>query len=73
MIAKDVQLYQQVLDLFCFICASVGPCGSCGAVTFFNVVAMVGFWISFSLLACYLFHVIEKFHGVNWLLAVSQG
>lgn len=63
----------QVLDLVGFICASVGSCSSCGAVTFFNVVAMTGFWISLVLLALYLFHVIEKLHNVNWLLAVSQG
>jgi hypothetical protein len=63
---------QQVLDLIGFICASLGPCSSCGAVTFFNVVAMMGFWVSLVLLALYLFHVIEKLHNVNWLLAVSQ-
>lgn len=60
-----------MLDLVSFICASVGPCAMCGAVTVFNIVAMVAFWISISLLALYLFHVIEKLHTVNWILGVS--
>ena len=62
----------QVLDLVGFICASVGPCASCGAVTVFNLVAMLAFWISLVLLALYLFHVIEKLHTINWLLTVSH-
>jgi hypothetical protein len=58
-----------VINLIAFICASVGWCGSCGSVTFFNLVAMFGFWVSIILLALYLFHVIEKMPNVPWILA----
>jgi len=58
-----------ILDLIAFISASVGYCSSCASVTFFNLIAMLGFWSSLVLLSLYLFHVIEKLYNINWLLA----
>lgn len=47
----------------------MGSCTTCGSVTFYNLVAILGFWTSLSLLGLYLFHVIEKLDRVNWLLS----
>ena len=58
-----------VLDLVAFISAAIGPCATCGSVVVFNIVSILAFWVSFLLLALYLFHVIEKQHTINWLLA----
>lgn len=35
--------------------------------SFFNFVAMTGFWFTGILLALYLFHVVEKFYKIPWL------
>lgn len=56
-----------VLNLIGFICIefsyfSYRPQGS-----FFNTVAMLGFWFSGIMLVFYLFHVCEKFHKIPWL------
>jgi hypothetical protein len=60
-----------VLNLLGFICITV----SYGAITsrgsWFNTVAMGGFWFTGILLALYLFHVIEKFYRIPWLKIVS--
>ena len=61
-----------VLDLVAFISAAIGPCATCGSVVVFNIVSILAFWVSFLLLALYLFHVIEKQHTINWLLAVRD-
>jgi hypothetical protein len=62
----------QVLNLLGFICITV----SYGAITsrgsWFNTVAMGGFWFTGILLALYLFHVIEKFYRIPWLKIVSS-
>lgn len=34
----------------------------------FTFVCMTGFWVSSALLLMYLFHVIEKFHVIPWLM-----
>uniref|UniRef100_A0A182JF51 Uncharacterized protein n=1 Tax=Anopheles atroparvus TaxID=41427 RepID=A0A182JF51_ANOAO len=56
-----------VLNLIGFICIefsyfSYRPQGS-----FFNTIAMLGFWFSGIMLVFYLFHVCEKFHKIPWL------
>ncbi|PNF26063.1 hypothetical protein B7P43_G06390 [Cryptotermes secundus] len=62
-----LKVAQIVLNLLGFICITV----SYGAITsrgsWFNTVAMGGFWFTGILLALYLFHVIEKFYRIPWL------
>ena len=65
----QLQIAAVALDLIAFICSTMGSCTTCGSVTFFNLIAIVGFWTSLSLLALYLFHVIEKIERVNWPLS----
>ena len=35
--------------------------------TFFNTVAMIGFWFTGILLVFYVFHVVEKFFRIPWI------
>lgn len=65
----QLQVAVVALDLIAFICSTMGSCTTCGSVTFFNLIAIFGFWTSLSLLALYLFHVIEKIERVNWPLS----
>ncbi|XP_056635386.1 CKLF-like MARVEL transmembrane domain-containing protein 4 [Diorhabda sublineata] len=64
-IAKCAQL---LLNLLGFICIeSSGVLATRSRGSFFNFVAMFGFWFTGILLAFYLFHLIEKLYRVPWL------
>ncbi|KAJ1530343.1 hypothetical protein ONE63_005257 [Megalurothrips usitatus] len=58
---------QIILNLLGFICITVSHWGINSRGSWFNTVAMVGFWFTGILLVFYLFHVIEKFFKVPWL------
>jgi len=59
-----------VVDLVCLICILAAPVywreNSVGEWYIF--VCMTGFWVSTILLIMYLFHAIEKFHVIPWLM-----
>uniref|UniRef100_A0A0K8TT38 Putative chemokine-like factor superfamily 4 n=1 Tax=Tabanus bromius TaxID=304241 RepID=A0A0K8TT38_TABBR len=55
------------LDLLGFICIEVSGFAWVSRGSYFNTVAMIGFWFTGFLLAFYLFHVCEKFYRVPWL------
>lgn len=63
--------YFQVLNLLGFICITVSYGAISSRGSWFNTVAMGGFWFTGILLALYLFHVIEKFYRIPWLKIVS--
>lgn len=56
-----------VLNLIGFICIEVSYFSHLSRGSFFNTVAMIGFWFSGIMLVFYLFHVCEKFHKIPWL------
>lgn len=56
-----------VLDLIGFICIEVSYFSHHSRGSFFNTVAMMGFWFTGIMLVFYLFHVCEKFHKIPWL------
>ncbi|XP_050361615.1 CKLF-like MARVEL transmembrane domain-containing protein 4 [Nymphalis io] len=56
-----------VLDLLGFICIQSSAFWSNGRGVYFNVVALMGLWVSGILLALYLLHVVEKYHNFMWL------
>lgn len=58
---------QAILDLLGFICISVAAGSYSSRGNYFNTVAMIGFWITGTLLALYVFHVVEKFNRIPWL------
>jgi hypothetical protein len=60
-----------VLNLLGFICITVSYRAVTSRGSWFNTVAMCGFWFTGILLALYLFHVIEKFYRIPWLKIVS--
>ncbi len=47
----------------------MGSTFNVGAVVFYNVVVIMGFWYTLILLIFYVCHVIEKFYGLPWLRA----
>lgn len=57
----------QVLNLLGFICIEVSRYTSLASGTFFNVVAMIGFWFTGILLVFYIFHVIERYFRIPWI------
>jgi hypothetical protein len=54
-----------------FICITISYRAITSRGSWFNTVAMGGFWFTGILLALYLFHVIEKFYRIPWLKIVS--
>lgn len=50
-----------------FVCIEVSSWSYHSYGSFFNSVAMTGFWFSGILLVFYLFHVMEKFFKIPWL------
>lgn len=56
-----------IFNLVGFICIEVTSFSYISRATFFNTVAMTGFWFSGIMLALYLFHVLEKFHKLPWV------
>jgi hypothetical protein len=67
----SVFLSFQVLNLLGFICITVSYRAITSRGSWFNTVAMGGFWFTGILLALYVFHVIEKFYRIPWLKIVS--
>lgn len=58
----------QVLNLLGFICIEAsGTFSYHSRGSWFNFVAMTGFWFTGILLIFYLFHIIEKFYKLPWL------
>ncbi|XP_062547892.1 CKLF-like MARVEL transmembrane domain-containing protein 4 [Armigeres subalbatus] len=62
-----IKIVCMVLNLIGFICIEVSYFSYLSRGTFFNTVAMLGFWFSGIMLVFYLFHVCEKFHKIPWL------
>ncbi|KAJ8933652.1 hypothetical protein NQ318_019297 [Aromia moschata] len=63
-----LKLVQIVLNLLGFICIEASGVFSVHTRgSFFNFVAMTGFWFTGILLALYLFHLIEKTYRIPWL------
>lgn len=60
-----------MLNLLGFICITISYRAITSRGSWFNTVAMGGFWFTGILLALYLFHVIEKFYRIPWLKIVS--
>ncbi|KAK3913701.1 CKLF-like MARVEL transmembrane domain-containing protein 4 [Frankliniella fusca] len=58
---------QIILNLLGFICITVSYHSIHSRGSWFNTVAMIGFWFTGILLVFYLFHVIEKFFKIPWL------
>lgn len=56
-----------VFNLVGFICIEVTHFNMISRATFFNTVAMTGFWFSLLLLVMYLFHIVEKFYKLPWV------
>ncbi|CAD6231839.1 GSCOCG00001612001-RA-CDS [Cotesia congregata] len=61
-----LKIGRMVLDLLGFICVSVSSYVQSSRGAWFNTVAMIGFWCTGTLLALFIFHVIEKFHKIPW-------
>lgn len=59
--------FPQVLNLIGFICIESSAFRSNGRGVYFIFVANLGFWFSVTLLVLYLFHLVEKYHGIKWL------
>jgi hypothetical protein len=59
----------QLLAIASIISNNVGSTFNVGAVVFYNVVVIMGFWYTLILLIFYVCHVIEKFYGLPWLRA----
>lgn len=62
-----IKIVAIVLNLIGFICIEVSYFSHLSRGSFFNTVAMIGFWFSGIMLVFYLFHVCEKFHKIPWL------
>ncbi|KAJ9584931.1 hypothetical protein L9F63_020737 [Diploptera punctata] len=62
-----LKIAQIVLNLLGFICISVSILSVTSRGSWFNIVAMTGFWFTGILLCLYLFHVVEKFYKIPWL------
>nr|CAD7606532.1 unnamed protein product [Timema genevievae] len=62
-----LKVVQIVLNLLGFICISVSWGATSSRGSWFNTVAMTGFWFTGIMLALYLFHVVEKFYKIPWL------
>lgn len=56
-----------VLNLIGFICIEVSAYSYHSRGSYFNSVAMIGFWFTGIMLFLYIFHVCEKFYKVPWL------
>ncbi|XP_074034717.1 CKLF-like MARVEL transmembrane domain-containing protein 4 isoform X2 [Leptinotarsa decemlineata] len=57
-----------VVNLIGFICIEAsGFHAESSRGTFFNTVAMTGFWFTGILLALYLFHIVEKLYKIPWV------
>lgn len=70
-----------VLKIACMLCTLVGyicvQASGMGyragtAMTFYSVVAMIGFWVTFILFAFYCFHIVEHTPNFRWLYIVSN-
>ncbi|XP_068621387.1 CKLF-like MARVEL transmembrane domain-containing protein 4 [Battus philenor] len=57
-----------VLNLLGFICIQSSSFWYNGRGVYFNIVAHIGLWFSGILLLLYLFHVVEKYHKLKWLI-----
>uniref|UniRef100_A0A1L8E2T8 Putative member of chemokine-like factor super family n=1 Tax=Nyssomyia neivai TaxID=330878 RepID=A0A1L8E2T8_9DIPT len=62
-----IKLVCIVLNLIGFICIEVSAFSYHSRGSFFNSVAMTGFWFTGIMLLLYLFHVLEKFYKLPWL------
>ncbi|XP_077295733.1 plasmolipin-like [Arctopsyche grandis] len=62
-----IKITQIVLNLLGFICIEVSGYSFHSRGSWFNTVAMGGFWFTGIMLAFYLFHVLEKFYKIPWL------
>lgn len=56
-----------IFNLVGFICIEVTHFNMISRATFFNTVAMLGFWFSILMLVMYLFHIVEKFYKLPWV------
>ncbi|KAL1494661.1 hypothetical protein ABEB36_010227 [Hypothenemus hampei] len=63
-----LKIAEIVLDLLGFICIEAsGAFSYHSRGSWFNFVAMTGFWVTGFLLVFYLFHIIERFYKIPWL------
>lgn len=56
-----------MLNLLGFVCVEASRYTNLSSGTFFNTIAMIGFWFSGILLAFYVFHVVERFFRIPWI------
>lgn len=67
-----IKILRIITDLLGFICINVSLYSLHSRGSFFDFVAMVGFWFSLIMLGLYLFHFVEKFYKLPWLKIVSS-
>ncbi|XP_071448273.1 plasmolipin-like [Hetaerina americana] len=58
---------QLVLNILGFICIIASNASHISRGSWFNTVAMGGFWFTGIVLALYLFHIVEKLYRIPWL------
>ncbi|XP_046385871.1 plasmolipin [Ischnura elegans] len=58
---------QMVVDILGFICIIASNWSHSSRGSWFNTVAMGGFWFTGIMLALYLFHIVEKLYRIPWL------
>lgn len=56
-----------VLNLLGFVCIESSRYTNLQSGTFFNTIAMIGFWFTGILLVFYVFHVVERFFRIPWI------
>ncbi|KAL1123805.1 hypothetical protein AAG570_001576 [Ranatra chinensis] len=62
-----VKCIQVLLNILVFLCVCLTKYSNVGQLSFMSLICGFGFWFTGSLLAFYLFHIIEKFYKVPWL------
>ncbi|XP_058802033.1 CKLF-like MARVEL transmembrane domain-containing protein 4 [Phymastichus coffea] len=58
---------QMLLNILGFICIQISHINSHSRCGWYSSVSMAAFWATSILLACYQFHVVEKFQKIPWL------
>ena len=62
-----MKIVVMICNLIGFICIEVTVFSYTSRATFFNTVAMIGFWFSGIMLVLYMFHLVEKFYKLPWI------
>ncbi|XP_014203309.1 CKLF-like MARVEL transmembrane domain-containing protein 4 [Copidosoma floridanum] len=62
-----LKITELVLNVVGFIFVVASIISHHGRCSWFNTVAMIGFWTTGILLTFYVFHIVEKFNRIPWL------